>query len=373
MKKFKKSLCLVLSCLMLISVFVITPISASAKAKKPKLSKKSVSITRGKTYKLKLKNAKAKKVKWTSSKKSIATVKKGKITTKKAGKATITAKYKGKKYKCKLTVKGKIINTSNTFKVYKNGTIKIWLVNGYGIKVACKKWSTSNSGIASINSSGIITGKRVGTVTVTGVTNDGDYVRSKVNVLDPFKALRDYITSYGKIDSDGDYRINSTYTSSDKTQYSCFIYYQPAKNRFLFTSYNGFVDVDEDKSYEYGYENSDYDYYVNVPINYGGSNTTSAEWWANKYDNYYNDEDGEYYEYDSSWSFDSIANMTPGSYTSNTKLSFVCVEGDRTSEFLNTWGNSDLKNSMYGWNNMLNNINSNGLTLCLANMGFVRF
>lgn len=70
------------------------------------ISKKSVTVTKGKTYKLKLKKATAKKVKWSSSKKSVATVSKsGTVKAKKAGKATITAKYKGKKYKCKVTVK----------------------------------------------------------------------------------------------------------------------------------------------------------------------------------------------------------------------------------------------------------------------------
>ena len=70
------------------------------------LSKKSVTITKGKTCKLTLKKATAKKVKWSSSKKSVATVSKsGTVKAKKAGKATITAKYKGKKYRCKVTVK----------------------------------------------------------------------------------------------------------------------------------------------------------------------------------------------------------------------------------------------------------------------------
>ena len=61
-----------------IAVLVLTlapPTNVSAKAK---ISKKSVTITKGKTYTLKVKGTK-KKVKWTSSKKSVATVsKKGK-------------------------------------------------------------------------------------------------------------------------------------------------------------------------------------------------------------------------------------------------------------------------------------------------------
>ena len=78
---------------------------AADQAHAASISKKSVTVTKGKTYKLKLKKVTAKKVKWSSSKKSVATVSKsGTVKAKKAGKATITAKYKGKKYKCKVTV-----------------------------------------------------------------------------------------------------------------------------------------------------------------------------------------------------------------------------------------------------------------------------
>lgn len=83
-------------------------------AKKPKLSKKKVTLTVKKSKKIKIKNVKAKKVKKltvTSSKKSIVKVKKnGKtaftVTARKAGKSTVTAKIKiGKKTtKLKLTV-----------------------------------------------------------------------------------------------------------------------------------------------------------------------------------------------------------------------------------------------------------------------------
>lgn len=79
----------------------------AAAKKRIKLNKTKLTMTEGKTYKLKLKNNK-KKVKWSSSKKKIASVtSKGKVTAKKAGNAVITAKAAGKKYKCKVTVKAK--------------------------------------------------------------------------------------------------------------------------------------------------------------------------------------------------------------------------------------------------------------------------
>lgn len=68
----------------------IVPINIVA-AKSIKLSKKSVTLYVGKTKTIKLKGTK-KKPKWSSSKKSVATVsQKGKIKAKKQGTAVITA------------------------------------------------------------------------------------------------------------------------------------------------------------------------------------------------------------------------------------------------------------------------------------------
>lgn len=89
--------------LMFAFTFFCTDAQAAAK---PKLSATKVTLKVGKTKKLKVKNAKKKKIKWTSSNKKVATVSKsGKIKAKKKGKATITAKVGKKKLKCKVTVK----------------------------------------------------------------------------------------------------------------------------------------------------------------------------------------------------------------------------------------------------------------------------
>lgn len=77
-------------------------------AAKMQISKKKATVTKGKTIKLRIKNAKGKKVRWSSSKKKIATVRKGKVTAKKAGKTTITAKVGKKKFRCKITVKNPV-------------------------------------------------------------------------------------------------------------------------------------------------------------------------------------------------------------------------------------------------------------------------
>ena len=114
-------------------------------ASKPKLTKKKLSLTKGSTYKLRVKGSKS-KVKWTSSKKSVANVSSsGVVKAKKKGSATITAKVKGKKLICKVTVKngvrvysGECSNSGLTLKasVDKNGYFSGVVINNTGIPIS---------------------------------------------------------------------------------------------------------------------------------------------------------------------------------------------------------------------------------------------
>ena len=89
-----------------------------------KLNKKTAKIAVGKSVTLKVRGTK-KKVKWKSSKKSVATVNaKGKVTGKKAGKAVVTAKVKGKTLKCKVIVTKKQAAKKNAKTVTKKQTAK---------------------------------------------------------------------------------------------------------------------------------------------------------------------------------------------------------------------------------------------------------
>lgn len=93
------------------------PTTAAAATKKVKLNKTKATLRVGKTTTLKVtKGGKKVKATFTSNKKKIATVGKntGKVKAKKKGTATITAKYAGKKYKCKITVKKKATPTKPT-------------------------------------------------------------------------------------------------------------------------------------------------------------------------------------------------------------------------------------------------------------------
>ena len=103
----KKKMIFMAVMVLIVSSFVSVPTEAKAK---PKLSIKSKTVYVGKTATIKLKNAG--KVKWKTSKKSVVSISKNKrnkvwIKAKKAGKATVTATYKKKTYKCRITVKKK--------------------------------------------------------------------------------------------------------------------------------------------------------------------------------------------------------------------------------------------------------------------------
>lgn len=100
MKRMKKIAAILLTFVIIVSLF-----SVQAEAAKVKLNKTKATIYVGKSITLKVKGT-SKKVKWTSSNKKVATVSsKGKVTGKKKGTVKIKAKIGKKTYQCKVTVK----------------------------------------------------------------------------------------------------------------------------------------------------------------------------------------------------------------------------------------------------------------------------
>lgn len=112
----KKRLSIIMTMIMLVVAFTMIPMQCVEAKGKVKLSTTKKTLQIGKTYTITLKNAK--NVKWKSGNKAIVTVKKkGKnkvvIRAKAAGKTTVVGTYKGKKYKCKITVKKKPESQTN--------------------------------------------------------------------------------------------------------------------------------------------------------------------------------------------------------------------------------------------------------------------
>lgn len=183
MKKLFISFTLICS-MMLVSVmenlpvvgFEIMEIKAAAK---PELNKKSVTLIKGNSVALKVKNNK-KKVVWTSSNKKVATVSsKGTVKAKGKGTANIYAKVSGKKYKCFVKVETPSIS-AKSITVFKGKSAKL-SVKGNSQKV---KWSSSNSKIARVSSNGTITGVKAGKAVITASISNKKY-KSTVTVKNP--------------------------------------------------------------------------------------------------------------------------------------------------------------------------------------------
>ena len=147
MKNVVKKVILV-SLMMLVVIASTTSVFAKGKSKY-KLSDTKITMQVKTSYTLSLdvkqrfgsyplKNV---KIKWSSSNKKVASVKNGVVFAKRTGKATIKAKYKGKTYKCKVTVKknakplkakslNEVLNADGTLKVTRVDTTNSSLTTG---------------------------------------------------------------------------------------------------------------------------------------------------------------------------------------------------------------------------------------------------
>lgn len=216
MKRKQRNL-ITLVLLMAMCVSLITPRTAEAasggavksvtlKVNKKKVNSKTITVYKGSKTKLAVivNPSKAKKlVKYTTSKRKVATVSKGSIIAKATGTAKITVKVKGKNNKTKTAwVKVKVVKAptavkSVTLKVNKKkvNSKTITLPKGWKTKLAVTvspsgarksiKYTTSNKKVATI-SKGVITAKKEGTAKITvkvkGKNNKTKTVWLKVKV-----------------------------------------------------------------------------------------------------------------------------------------------------------------------------------------------
>lgn len=203
-KKGIRSLALLLALILAIGFSPVTNVEAKAA---PRLNYRKVTLVQGKKKRLKVRNLsrrRRRKVKWYSTRKSVATVnRKGVVKAKRKGKAYIVAKVGRKKYRCKVIVKKKVRRKkkkSNKKKVsipkkdkkqlpaynfsfypesgYVVGTSLDFfttLVDPYGkdeshisdyIRAKYFRWCSSNKSVISFNSRGIATFKKAGRANV---------------------------------------------------------------------------------------------------------------------------------------------------------------------------------------------------------------
>ena len=130
-------------------------------------------------------NATNKKISWSSSNNSVATVVAGKVTAVGKGSATIYATAQdnsGKEATCTVTVQKRVTDVSispSSKTLFVNGTSAEQTANLTKTIAPSDAsnpnvtWASSNSGIVSVDQSGNITAKAVGTATITAKANDG--------------------------------------------------------------------------------------------------------------------------------------------------------------------------------------------------------
>lgn len=126
------------------------------------------------------------KVTYTSSNKAVATVSStGKITAKKVGTATITAKtYNGKTKTVKITVKKaptKLTYSKTSATMGIGQALKITASRNTGT-AGLIKYTSSNSAVATVSSTGTIKAIKVGTATITAKTYNGKSATCKITV-----------------------------------------------------------------------------------------------------------------------------------------------------------------------------------------------
>ena len=182
----------------ILGVFLMTsliPVSAATKVSKIKWSayRKTMYVGNAQRFAVKITPAKASKAKlgWKTSNKKIAKVSaKGVVTPVKAGKATITCyvkSQKSKKVTCKVTVKKQKV-TAITFAKASVAVQKGKKVSNLAIVTptyaANKKvtYKSSSTSVATVSTSGVVTGKKVGTATITATAADGSKKKNSYKV-----------------------------------------------------------------------------------------------------------------------------------------------------------------------------------------------
>ncbi len=169
-------------------MFTIHGAVAPIKSERIQLSKTGVTLTKGENTTLKATvtpaDALNKAVIWTSSNTEVATVDStGKVTAKAVGTATITCTAKdgsGVKATCKVTVKNPVVKVSKvalnktSASLVKDDTLTLKAtVTPTTATNKAVTWKSSNTKVATVSSTGRVTAKAAGTVTITCTAKDG--------------------------------------------------------------------------------------------------------------------------------------------------------------------------------------------------------
>ena len=163
------------------------------------LSAKSVKLVKGEEEFIMLDGADNSKVEWVSSNEKVAVVDDGVIQGISKGYATITAEYRNKSYKCKVTVSDYRIEREKD-SVMVGNRLKLELKGWNGER----EWKSSDESVATVGEDGILRGVSAGKAKIS-VKFNGKKLSFSVNVTEynfPVSASK---TAYIKLTHEGEY------------------------------------------------------------------------------------------------------------------------------------------------------------------------
>ena len=182
----------------------------------PYISKKSITISVGESYKLKMKGT-TRYPDWSSSKKSVVAVASysyGEVTGKKKGTAYVTAKIGKKKYKCKVKVEEPKLSADELEFLLDDKPKQIRL-NGTSRKI---KWSTSDKSVATVKN-GTVTPKGKGCCVIYAKVGNMEY-RCWVDVKNEMNTVYIPMGKSWNVPGQWNIRINSVEETSYRSEYS---------------------------------------------------------------------------------------------------------------------------------------------------------
>lgn len=357
-------------------------VSSAASTQKVQISARKMTLIKGQKKTLKLKRNR-KKVKWSSTKKAVAAVSaKGVVTARKAGTTVIKAKVGTKTYSCKVIVEAPKLNkTSITLKEGSSCQLKML---GTRQKV---KWSSSAKSVVTVSATGKVKAKQVKkdrsariTASVGGKKYSCKVLVKDVKAATPeteapkpsqpeteapkpsqpeteapkpsqpepeapkpqatgFARLKDYILTFGKENTAGNYFINMKNLYKG-TNYTYGIVYNRVEDQleFLFLTESS---KDKSSMTMYVMENP-----VSAPTNY------------------------LFLMKNLSGGFEVKANLNPATYDGESKIAFQVEKsvGGAPYQAINDLSNATLQAGFAGWSKLLDYA---GITF--KDLGFVAY
>lgn len=212
--------------LIIVISFVVFIVSffpnVSKAAQTPSLNKTKISIKVGKTAILKLKNATG-VVSWKSSNKKIVSVSpKGVVKGLGVGSAKVVAKYKSKKYTCKVVVESALKLNLNA------DTIELEIGQNYQLEVSytpkttkedtTTKWSSKNTNYCTVDERGLVTAVAPGKTEIVVCVGKAS-IQCLVRVLPPMTESLSFIDQTVEIQAGNEKRLAFSASPANSAEY----------------------------------------------------------------------------------------------------------------------------------------------------------